>query len=935
MSDPPATDRPSKAEEGAHSGVVSLSPTQWSEVSALFESLLDQPELAVEARISASGLAADARQLLRRMLAATADRSILDDTIDGLAERLLGMAANGSRFIPDDLIGRTFGCWRVTRELARGGMGAVFEAQRADGQFEMSVALKVIKPGAHSEHTADRFVEEMRTLARLEHPNIARLVDGGLSADGISFFAMELVDGLPITRFADRHRLTLAARVELLMQVCAAVEHAHRNLVVHGDLKPSNILVDRAGQVRLLDFGIAQTLQPRDGKLVLPRFTLPYAAPEQVSGQRLTTSCDVFGLAAVLYELCCGSAPRGGVETASADEHRALPAKRVEPAVRRLAESADALEIASLRGTSLRPLRRSLSTDLHWILDKGLAIDPSARLSSVAELRAELARWRTGMALDSHPPGAGYRLRRWLGRHRIPVAIAGVAAVGLLIAAGGILQQTRIAAAEAEKAHWSKEFLLSIFRQADPIINQHDPITVNELTAGAADRLLDDSSRLAPELQLEAAEVLGEVQSNLGQFDSALALSTLQLNLARESGEPRKLMGALLAHSESLAALDQLQPAIEALREALSLMPLDRRGDPLSVAASQQLAMLLSRVSEYDEAEQLVEALLVHRQRIASLPEGAKALSLIYATRSAIERELGQSDDALASVNEALGYALEVGEESRTYADALTSLAALRYSMGDAAATAKVDQQVVDLFNTLYGDDHPLTLKARSELAVSLSQLGEMERALELNALVLAGYRSRLGEDNQYVAGALANMGASERALGRFDESLTHYEQSLEIRRRLDSLPPTFVASVLLAHGRVLIELDRFDEAEKSFLQGIDLIEEALGGEHVFLSRAHAYYAPVLIETGRTAAATAILEPAYRRLVDEYGAESIRTSIATVTLAQLRLAQGDRPQARRLAERAIAVLDVKGIRQRHAIELAKAKELRDSIPSLE
>ncbi len=378
--------------------------------------------------------------------------------------------------------GARLGPYRVVRVLGYGGMGAVYLAERADGVFEKKFALKVLRGGVDSEAAVQRFREERQMLAQLEHPNIARLHDGGITEDGLPFFAMEYVRGEPIDVYADHHRLTVDQRLKLFEQVCGAVSYAHRHLVVHQDLKPSNILVTPKGQVKLVDFGIGKVLREGTGaegdQGSGGRLTLQYASPEQVSGGVTGTTTDVYSLGVVLYELVCGRSPYG----ITALNPRVLQAKIVlnDPAAPSDAVRAPVGEgavssapewLAEARGSTIKSLHRRLSGDLDAILLKVLKKDPKDRYASADDLWGDIARHLADFPVRARTRTRGYVASRFLGRHRIAVGSAMLVLFALSVAG---VTAARAAVAEREALRGRAEvreyagILLSTFDREGP-----------------------------------------------------------------------------------------------------------------------------------------------------------------------------------------------------------------------------------------------------------------------------------------------------------------------------------------------------------------------------------------------------------------------------------------------------------------------------------
>ena len=489
---------------------MSPSPTdrhQW--IDALFDALLDLPpdeQMAFLDRAAANNpeLHDEVLLLLRAHRRA---EGFLDSPAPGVANVLFPSA-------PDRI-----GPWRIVERIGQGGMGAVYLAERADGQFEQRVAVKLIHhatPGL-----IRRFLEERRILALLEHPGIARLIDGGVTPGGLPYFAMELIDGEPLTRYCDRHDLSLHQRLELLDQVCDAVSYAHHHLIIHRDLKPGNILVTPAGRVKLLDFGIAKVLSGGNGgphpDTQVPAMTPEFAAPEQVKGEAVSTATDVYALGVLLYLLLTGSYPYD-VRNKSLVELIRIVCEEDPPR-------------PSIRAPHLA---RRLRGDLDLIVMTALHKQPARRYQSPADLAEDLRRVSEGRPILARGDSAGYRLRKFVARHRVAVATA--AGLVALLAAGAARERTlrQRAEAEARKATAVGEYLVGVFEVGDPYaLERRDG---REITARA---LLDQGARRVdstlagqPDVQAQLRTVLGRAYTNLGLFDQATAL--LQRSLAQD-----------------------------------------------------------------------------------------------------------------------------------------------------------------------------------------------------------------------------------------------------------------------------------------------------------------------------------------------------------------------------------------------------------------
>src|SRR5215210_2267496 len=355
----------------------------------------------------------------------------------GIGESFLAEPAAGEAFRliehrgTEEWIGRRIGAYRVLAELGSGGMGTVFLAARADAEFERQVAIKVIRRGLDRAEIVSRFRQERQILAGLDHPNIARLLDGGATEEGLPYLVMERVEGVPIDRYSAEASLDLPGKLGLFLKICAAVQYAHRNLIVHRDLKPSNILVTREGEPKLLDFGIAKFLEPgpAEGLTISGErlLTPDYASPEQVLGEPITTSSDVYSLGVLLYQVLCGRPPYRIAGRTPQELERVVCEEEPLPPSRTLS-----------RGSDTEKLREQLRGDLDNIVLKALAKEPARRYASVEHLSEDLERYLTGRPVLARSGGWWYRSGKLLRRHRLAAAAAGAVALSLILGIAGI-----------------------------------------------------------------------------------------------------------------------------------------------------------------------------------------------------------------------------------------------------------------------------------------------------------------------------------------------------------------------------------------------------------------------------------------------------------------------------------------------------------------
>ncbi len=834
-----------------------------------FEALIDLEKEAREARLAA--LAARDPALadqVRRLLTADAGAGEFLETPAGVAAREVvadWLAAS------DDAgrAGESVGPYRLARLLGRGGMGEVWEAERADGQFEQRLALKLLKRGMDSEEILRRFLRERQILARLAHPGIARLLEGGLTADGRPYFALEKVDGLPITEHAREGALTVRARVRLVIAAAEAVDSAHRQLVVHRDLKPSNILVTGAGEVKLLDFGIAKILGEGEDStaltaLGLRALTPAYAAPEQILGEPVTTATDVYSLGVVLFELLTGKLPHARSST-SAPVLMAELARETVPrlgaAVRQL--DADELQRLGLPARELRRLERRVAGDLETILARALAREPERRYPSAAAFAEDLGRYLAGRPVRARPDARLYRLRKFVVRHRVGVAAALLALISL---AGGLsvaLWQARRAATSARqsaaasvRAERVKEFLISAFAIADPESGAGGTTTARQLIFEAG-RTIDRSEFGGdPELTADLLEAVARIERNLGELGAAATHAARALALRRE-----RFPAGATALAAATATLGSVRLAEGKLEEA-----------------EKELSTALAALA-------------------ASEPPGSLTLARVRSDYADVLFWQGRTQESEALERKAWeAYRATLGDEALPTAMHLRNLGVLLQALGraDAAESALRTSQAV--IEKLQGGDHPNAATSHLDLAVLLEERGKPEEAEALYRSSLAVRRASLGDHHLMTGQSLQLYALFLLNRGRLDESETLYR---EARALFAAINPRHFEVGKCDNGLALIAGRRGDHrtAERLLASARDLFREQLGERHPFSWQVTINLAREIAAQGRSVEALAIDREALAKLEEVSGPESAEVQWALERLADVLDQAGRRDEA--------------------------------------
>ncbi|HKJ02550.1 MAG TPA: tetratricopeptide repeat protein, partial [Longimicrobiales bacterium] len=748
------------------------------------------------------------------------------------------------------------GSYRIVRPLGEGGMGVVLLAVREGQGFEQTVALKLIRGSFVDPLLARRLEEERRILALLEHPGIARLVDGGVTADGQPYYAMEYVRGEDILEYCDARELILEDRLRLFAQVCDAVYHAHQQLIVHRDLKPSNILVTPEGRPKLLDFGIAKNLEAvAPAEQTAQWITPAYASPEQVTGNVVSTLSDVYSLGVLLCELLSGFRPYQTSNKAPAELIRIIgqdpsrrPSELLETGPR--APGGDAAgdgeapagpapdEVARRRRSTPTRLARALRGELDLVVLKALAKEPHRRYESAWALGEDLRRYLEGRPLQARPDSAGYRMSKFVGRHRTLVGAAALLLVTLVGGVGGIVwqagrtaQERDRAEVEATRAQQVTALMTDIFRLGDPTQSVGDTIGVRQVLEEGA-RRVDQNLGDDPVLQATLFLELARIYRNLGILREAERLGGRAVAL-REANEPGTLAYADVLGFQGLVLRDVglTDPSVDHLERAIALR--ERLLPAPDTALATLLAGLGWEVRDAGDSERAAalfsRALEIQRALLG--PDAPAVATSMFGLASAYH-DKGSFDEA----EEVFRSALAAGgaQASPVAATALVNLGMvqrLRERFQDAEPLLRAGLAMrEDLFDLV----HPDVIEARQELAVALSTLGRFDEAEPLLLQNLEAAVRLFGEDHQDTRSAHEALGTLLHDLGRYDEALVHLRRSMASKERAHGGDHPGVVYSLVSVGDVLLDADRPREAEASYREALAMGARLGGNEGVY-----------------------------------------------------------------------------------------------------
>jgi eukaryotic-like serine/threonine-protein kinase len=788
---------------------------------------------------------------------------------------------------------RHIGAYRVIRELGRGGMGVVYLAERDDGQFRRRVALKLLRNSPDADELHRRFVAERQILASLDHPNIALLLDGGVSDGRLPYLVMEYVDGLPITVYCDRHRLPVTERLRLFLSVCAAVHHAHQNLIIHRDLKPSNIMVTASGQVKLLDFGIAKLLNPALGGLDQPvtrtefRVMTPeYASPEQVRGDTLTTASDVYALGVVLYELLTGHPPyrltRGSPKEVAdivCEREPELPSSRVarEQVVTREDGTVQLVTpeaVGASRELTPERLRGTLKGDLDAIVMMTLRKEPGRRYGSAEVLAADIQRYLDGLPISAHRGNRRYRAAKFIRRHQVEVMATVLVGASLVLGTGLASWQASAAKKERDRAASAlsqakevTEFLLELFQagDADSGIAGAD-VTARDLLQRGVVRA--DELGEHPVVQARLLDVMGQMQYSLGNYSEARGL------LERAAAIRRTLPGANeMDLAETLIHLswihrsrNEIDEAHRLVTEALEirrrLLPAD---DPLVAEAVYELGWLASG----SEQERLYREAFDLLQRRDASPE--RRVRLLQGLSTNLRRQ-GRMTEAVATDREALRMAeREFGPEHFQTGYAMIHLAdQVRDIEGDLATAERLYHHGMELVIRRFGENSSRLVHGLSSLAYLRSRLGDHAEAEQLYRRALAIRRAMTGPNHSDVASQMITLARYIERQDRLAEAEQLVEDAIDrLTRALGARHPT-LATGLSQLAQIRLRQGRVDEADRLFQDAMSLTHTGGGTTLVHAAELRREYGVALVQQGRLAAAEEVLLESLQMLERAY-----------------------------------------------------------------
>jgi len=832
---------------------------RWQKIQSLFEEFLDIPPAERAARLASSCKDdAELRNSVESLLAS--DQRTEDPLLNAIGEAAESLLEEHQ----DRLLGTRIGSYRVVSILGHGGMSTVYRGERDDSQYQQSVAIKVLHHATLHPRLRSRLHSERHILATLDHPSIARLIDSGDLQDGTPYLVMEHVDGESIDVYCDGRTLFVRERLELFVQVCSAVQYAHRNLVVHRDIKAGNIFVTGDGQPKLLDFGIAKLLAPESLSHTLPvtrlqeRILTPEnAAPEQVLGRPITTATDIYSLGVLLYQLLTGRSPYRLLSYSQLQLERAIcmddPTRPSQMVISKLSgeNDADRSRISDRRGLSPQRLRARLIGDLDAIVAKAMRKEPDRRYPSVEAFADDVNRHLSGRPVLARQGDWRYNTAKFLRRHAL--AVVGVAAVilGLTVIAGVTLwqnhriEQARDATAqERDHARQVSAFLVDVFSQADPFNAQGREPTARELLDRGAQKILSNLS-LQPEVRAQLLESIGLAYRRQGLSDRAVPLLEQSVAIRREERpfNNHRTAAALANLAQALTDGGHLISAEAYLQQALQL---SRSGDDVP---SRETGDILEQFGQF-------------ALNAKSDPEAAAKLS-----------------------TEALGiYRAAIGNQNLSVASALNDLAAVAVWTGDFPLAERYQREAMTVFQATVSRNHPDHAVALATLGYILTQRGKYPEAEQVLNEALEIERNVFGPNNQRVALIESHLGILYDRQGDSARAIQATQNAVKIATDKLGLSHYLTGYYLDALASLYSKANDLPTAESYARQALAVYAQALPARHLYVASTRQLLGEILLQRGSLAAAETELRAAVDINAALAGADSWRTARAQASL---------------------------------------------------
>lgn len=784
---------------------------------------------------------------------------------DGIFSQFAGK--NGDAYTDNSLVGTTIDKYLIVKLISHGGMGTVYQAERNDGVYKQTVALKLIRHGMDTPNNISRFEQERFILAGLNHPNIAGLIDGGVTRFGLPYLVMEFIDGMPIHTYCDQHTLSIRERLTLFKSICETVQYAHNNMVIHRDLKPDNIFVDQHGEVKILDFGIAKLLEDglksRSGNDKITQQVLSpcSAAPEQVQGEHVTTATDTYALGLLLYSLLAGIPPFE-FDGLSLVKQQKLIINKVpnSPSSAFFNQPLNTRQgIAEKRSSSPSKVFQLLKCDLDAIVLKALRKEIHERYQTADAFCDDLDRYLKNLPVKAHKGNFSYKAKKLLRRNYKPISVA--AAMFVIISSLSLYHTIKIAdeknqaQMEAQKAAQVTGLLFNLFEASEETESLADTITAQELLYRGIQRakLLEEQ----PEIQGQMYHVIGQIFYRLGNYGDALPLLNQSIDLFTdhygynhpETASAIASLGALLSEN------GEYQYAEKTLRSALAIYDQNEITDYISLASiKSNLAYTMRRQGDFESAESLFR-------------EGFNILN----------ENLGP--DHLETI------------------DFKNSLGTTLFNIGKYSEAEKMYREVLPLRIEQLGSMHPAVGETKNSLGALMMIRGRLDESLNLLTDAYQIREEKLGDSHPRTLLTRNNIALLNKDLGNFELSEVIFQDVLSKKIIAMGENHTSTAITWFAYSELLVMMNQPEKAREILEKAIPVFEESFSENHSFTIRAKMNLGYIHLLTGDLETSIPLIEDGYNRLLDIHHNETLERAIADHQLGKLRFHQENYTEA--------------------------------------
>lgn len=749
------------------------------------------------------------------------------------------------------MVGQQIGNYEITKLLGHGGMGSVFLAERADGAFEHRVAVKLVRRGMDTPENIARFQRERAILANLNHPNISHMYDGGLTDDGLPYLIMEYVDGIPLDEYCARNQCDFEQRLELFKSICEAVKHAHQNLVIHRDLKPGNILVTTEGEIKILDFGIAKLLEAdptdelhfetRDGTNPL---TLAYAAPEQLTGDTITTATDIYTLGVVLYKMLSGEHPF---------ELRGKPTSKIHDLIRR--------EDPPLPSSKALTYSNALRGDLDAIILKAMRKNPDMRYGSAGELLEEIDRYERNLPVTAHKGTVRYNLKKFYNRQKKTLLTAGF--ITLMIIVFGIFytvritQERNLANIQAEKAEEVTDFVVNLLQQNYPENSKGEEVTVRQVLDQSISQI--DELEKAPEIKGKLLQVIGHAYRSIGQPDQAAPLLERSIDILEtndiENTDLARTYDVFGIITRDLGNYDEARQYLEKSVDMYQSLGETQTGE--YAKALKNLSYVMRLQSDYEQASKTIEQALSVERKIYEAPDVNLAETLYIL--ASIYRYQGDYEQAISTQLESLDMLLQLVDGPHPGVSAnYNNLAILYKTQGDTAEAKKYYLKSLDMARTLHGENHPRTAVTLANISDIYLNEGKLDSAKTFIENALSIVKNGMGENHPNMVNPLDAYAKYFVLSKQYAKADSVYRKAMDILKAEYEPTHPEIANILSNRAHVAKLEGRTEEAIRLYKKSLEIKKQNFKTDHPQVQKTMRDLLPLLRQANLTQQAEAI-----------------------------------------------------------------------------